>query len=841
MSSFPASWYRYYPVDLIRDYDRHVSIFLVHPYMQKCSQFIQSARREFRLLSERYFPSPKTSSSNYTKLSPCEFKLLSERKDMDATVRRYTMGIQARGLHLVLGSGILSMEEHVRVAQSLEHPLSSAAKHLHADWKHVFARMSTAFFTRGVEESSSRLVEYRTQVMQWIRRLAAQLQPLRREMLEYMPPSAKIVASKVHFPLFYVLLAVTGFQNPQMAFRFWIGAPLVGEFFSAALPARDLMKGTFSNAQIEYIAWQCFQKESFVTAKLDAVAAAKSMQKMDKEFATQTLVGPFESREELRIAIEKEIRQNPDLQDFELDIRFLVVSPQFTVSESHAYAEKLQAEGDTSSDPVIDYKVRNIFNGKKLNGLSSAASTYIPCSHADVSAIVMNWIAILQQFAFPYNFLGWPSDFAAAYRQMPLSALHLMFAGCCYYDYRKKKRRYAFYRALPFGSSLAPAEWSETVIALSHICAIALLLVLTHCVDDVCNIEIDLTVHSARSAFVELCELLGLTLDPDKTLCPSDQFIYLGLCMILPAKIPRRVFAFSIPETRRLRLLYQIQTILGKGELTPAEASTMRGRLYFYAYWQQQARAFLTYLSRRQYAQDADRFFDSASWPLSPELIVCFAFFMDLLKSQAFQAGLQPEALYNRKQAIIYTDGSRSETERGIGGICYIQPEEGQPVPSSTFYSMIIDDAEFYPHIACVEMRAVLHALELFGPSVHGRAIIFFIDNTHALGCLLRRSSPLTAETLDERSQWRSRNVNPNLDFESLSENIKLSMNVLAQKIWAEVTKHDLLVWWEYVNTKLNIADPPSRGYRPPEPTRRVGNEDWILKPFCEFVPGEGD
>ena len=110
-------------------------------------------------------------------------------------------------------------------------------------------------------------------------------------------------------------------------------------------------------------------------------------------------------------------------------------------------------------------------------------------------------------------------------------------------------------------------------------------MIITHCVDDVCNIEIKETVLSARAAFIELCELLGLRLDPEKSLLPSFDFIYLGLRLILPAVRPHRIFSFSVPEPRRLRLRDRIFEILTKGSLTPAEASSMRGRLYFYAFW----------------------------------------------------------------------------------------------------------------------------------------------------------------------------------------------------------------------------------------------------------------
>ena len=72
--------------------------------------------------------------------------------------------------------------------------------------------------------------------------------------------------------------------------------------------------------------------------------------------------------------------------------------------------------------------------------------------------------------------------------------------------------------------------------------------------------------------------------------------------------------------------------------------------------------------------------------------------------------------------------------------------------------------------------------------------------------------------------------------FERLSEDIKYSMNELARQIWNLVTELDILIWFEYVNTKVNIADPPSRGFIPPCGGERIGDMDWNMRPFSEFI-----
>ena len=81
---------------------------------------------------------------------------------------------------------------------------------------------------------------------------------------------------------------------------------------------------------------------------------------------------------------------------------------------------------------------------------------------------------------------------------MPIRTMHRIMGACCFWDYNKvpPERAYAFYRSLPFGSSLAPAGWSDVTFALCFIMALAFLAILTHCVDGMCCIEVEETVHS---------------------------------------------------------------------------------------------------------------------------------------------------------------------------------------------------------------------------------------------------------------------------------------------------------------------------------------------------------
>ena len=90
--------------------------------------------------------------------------------------------------------------------------------------------------------------------------------------------------------------------------------------------------------------------------------------------------------------------------------------------------------------------------------------------------------------------------------------LPCLFVGTCYWDYTPGigRPRFGFYTSLPFGSSLAPAGWGELVLELALIMARLLLTIITHCVDDVANLDLRkrwrrLAKHSSSFASYLAC------------------------------------------------------------------------------------------------------------------------------------------------------------------------------------------------------------------------------------------------------------------------------------------------------------------------------------------------
>ena len=307
----------------------------------------------------------------------------------------------------------------------------------------------------------------------------------------------------------------------------------------------------------------------------------------------------------------------------------------------------------------------------------------------------------------------------------------------------------------------------------------------------------------------------------EKSLTPRSEFIYLGLSLILPTRLNRGLFAIKIPAARRKKLIKHLTDILQNKTLSTGEASSMRGRLFFYLAWFQESRSYMSAIAARQYSKFPDT-------SLTAELIISLEFFLHTLRyDKTFLEGVKPLSFFNRSIAWLYTDGSleKNKTVKGIGGLCF-----ASKIAAPLWYGELIPpDIPGYTHIAPIEMYAIFRAINLFENEIRDKALWLFCDNMHSVGCLLKRSS-MFRETENPRKRVftesydeNDRRLTPEEHFLRLSDDIQRNMNTLAQEIWRRLTELNTVIWIEYVWTKVNLADDPSRGEDPIIPGKRIG------------------
>ena len=111
-------------------------------------------------------------------------------------------------------------------------------------------------------------------------------------------------------------------------------------------------------------------------------------------------------------------------------------------------------------------------------------------------------------------------------------------------------------------------------------------------------------------------------------------------------------------------------------------------------------------------------------------------------------------------------------------------------------------------------MHAIIRGLFLFGLFLRHKAVLFFVDNTHAIGCILKGGATVY-ETTRKRSAIDVAIEHEYSHYEQfllLDVGLRRQMNAQARVIWKLLSKFDVVPWFEYVHTDVNIADPPSRG-----------------------------
>ena len=189
---------------------------------------------------------------------------------------------------------------------------------------------------------------------------------------------------------------------------------------------------------------------------------------------------------------------------------------------------------------------------------------------------------------------------------------------------------------------------------------------------------------------------------------------------------------------------------------------------------------------------------------------------------------------------VVYTDGALEGdgSTKGVGAVLY-----QLPMQTPLYFGEELDLAHRnFDHIAPIEMHAIFRMLQLFGHLLRDRAVLLFVDNTHAIGCLLKRSATVRERGHKRDSSGKVIQLNPTehtpythfQSFCALEIGLRRTMNEQARAIWELVSNLNILLWLEYGPTDCNIADPPSRNLPMPvraihisESHRLFAQDDW--------------
>jgi len=616
------------------------------------------------------------------------------------------------------------------------------------------------------------LIQYRNTQLHRIRLWAKQLEPQRQALLATLHPDVKAVLGKVHLPLFRRLLEESNFPNSDLIDDLCRGRPLVGTPQAGGALLPRMKPAEFSQDQLmaaDFSALNSRAVRAVAHGSGESELDTQSYEKTLKDFARGALAGPFLDIAELLAALETS-------GDAGVTFSSILISPQHPVWESHGGGAR---------------KVRNITNAKNsCNRFAGLSESYIPDGVEGLAVICQAFCKAAEVYPLlKEEFRGFPSDFEGAYRQCPINPQHFRYACTVFYNPERGAAEFGFFRANPFGSNLAPNNWSEICFAQSWIGAHLLALPTPTTVDDTSTAEVFWTCQSAYEAWHELNQLTGWRLDAAKSPAPARSFRTLGVWVQLPFLKNGEEFSLTLLEDRAEKLATGLREVLAVGQLTPAQAAKWRGRLYFATSvgWYGAARAALSAFKDRQYRCDSSQVL------LSQQLHVAIQFLLSMLSSRMFA---EPRGFPSVRDPIrvSYSDG---EGAGGIGGILLpkfwrsrtgdLRFEHGvQPQYFSGSLPQFVrghfgSEKVSLEHITAIESAAVLVLLETF-PELENCLWLHFIDNDSALYSFVKGSSSSSA------------------------------LNELSALLHKRCAERRIYLYVQRVESAANPADPPSRG-----------------------------
>ena len=166
-----------------------------------------------------------------------------------------------------------------------------------------------------------------------------------------------------------------------------------------------------------------------------------------------------------------------------------------------------------------------------------------------------------------------------------------------------------------------------------------------------------------------------------------------------------------------------------------------------------------------------------------------------------------------RRLCDLFTDASAEDRWEGLGAVLFFgHMKNGRTMRVNNVPEVLLpflpSKSEQKVRIAQLEMLAILLAIRTFGPALSGTYCRIHVDNVAAMYACLNGYSG-----------------NP-------------YMARLAGEIWLELLHYNVAPWWQYVPSKLNVADIWSRPDKVEEEKWFMDKYQWeVINPSSHFTP----
>ena len=649
----------------------------------------------------------------------------------------------------LIPDGINDQYKHLELAKSLSHPGLDEGE-LPEDLRSSIRAVSD----RGLE-----LVHHRLQVIHTLETRCKDLESARVEAFDSAGFTFRTMRSPLHIPLMKFIGEIAKIEDRALPDKLLIGLPIIGPadespFFEpmivpAKLTINQLLKEAPARRSriIERI------EQDALRAKSELLQAVfdKTMAEVD-----ENKMGPPMSLEEV-------------LKKY---------GEHHNIVQRYGIEQGVDEKGHTKFR-CIDNHLDNLNN--------DAAERRQKVPMASVGHIVLMIRAMYLSLKTRPEFMeddwaltGATEDLKAAYRQCPLLSSQMCVCVTAIWNPEEKRVQFHDMYGQPFGAGHAVPNFCRIAEWAARAARRLLLVVADHFFDDYFIVEPKCTAASAVWSFRRLLNLVGLQIDPKKSQLPSDVWRALGVHFDMQA-IRSSGTVFVKPTPKRLHnAVAEILSILIAGRLRSSQAAKVFGKVDFLntTLFGRVGRSGMLALKIRQYEN-----LSASGWPLTVKLTTSLCWLAEVL------ATAPPREIRLREEdcdtVLLYTDGSSdpSRTPKHVVGALLYDPRTKAtlytytPVPESVVQEWLPSGQQVH----LVELFAGPLALDTFKSLLSDRYLIHFIDNSAALGALVKGYSPS-------------------------EDNIKI-----VGDYWLRAASRKLFIYCDRVESKSNISDDPSR------------------------------
>ena len=377
-----------------------------------------------------------------------------------------------------------------------------------------------------------------------------------------------------------------------------------------------------------------------------------------------------------------------------------------------------------------------------------------------------------QQWPHHCNMVHGTDDFTKAYRQIPVRDYAYNIVAI--WNPRKQLVEFFVIRGLCFGSAASVLQFNRYSQFMAFFSNAFFGTACASYYDDYDVAEPRFSALNSQNSLWQLHIAAGFLLDKGKHVrAAENNNPFLGVITDFTSFAQGKIY-LRISASRKTKVTAMLSDVLTKGSLTAAQASSLRGKLYFCTLtaFNKVGRGMLNAFTARQY---------SKSTFLSSELRDAVNFFLILIPNMMPRCIDLTIAL--RSTLVIWSDAMYEARSGGLGFVAYDPDDDVYyysaykvPVWVYLFFRSLLT------YIGQLELYAVLFCyLTLPASLLVHRPILHYIDNTSSMAGAIKGSSP------KRDSAW------------------------IICVLHLVFSKWNIAPWFAYVASKANCSDGPSR------------------------------